>query len=92
MSPFHPLSPDILFPSVKSNQWFMFIFPGGFLGFGDSEILFKLGNHGCSESLWVSRIGSLTFYLKSQVCLSRRMLINLCKTSLKFPFLTSEKI
>lgn len=43
MPPFHPLSPDILFPSVKSNQWFMFIFPGGFLGFGDSEILFKLG-------------------------------------------------
>lgn len=89
MSPFHPLSPDILFPSVKGNQWFMFIFPGGFLGFGDSEILFRVGNHGCSESLWVSRVGGLTFCLKS---VSRRMLINLCKTSLQFPFLNSEKI
>lgn len=26
MSPSHPLSPDILFPSIKSNQWFVFVF------------------------------------------------------------------
>ena len=89
MFPFHPLSPDILFPSVKGNQWFMFIFPGGFLGFGDSEILFRVGNHGCSEPLGIS---GRRLNLLSEVCLSRRMLINLCKTSLQFPFLNSEKI
>lgn len=61
MSSSHPLSPDILLPSIKDSQCFVFIFLESFLEIGDSEILLGLettdAQRACGDNIRTAMTG-----------------------------------